>query len=73
MEVAMLRSALLAPLIGLAACSTESPPPSPAADPSPPPAIIDAQVRAIEKAKAVERDVRAAQKKVDEAMDAPQR
>lgn len=67
----MIRSALLASLIGLGACSAEAPP-APAADPSPPPAIIDAQVRAIENAKAVEQDLRAAQKKVDEAMDAPQ-
>ena len=64
------RILLLAIAFGLVACSSEPPPPPPPAKPEPrTPTVFDDQIKAMDKAKAVEDQEMERKRKMDEQLD----
>ncbi len=59
----------LSMLLALTACSDSSPPPAPEAAAAPTPTVLDDQLRAMEKAKAVEAENAERKRKMDEQLD----
>jgi hypothetical protein len=62
-----MRTAPLLLAMALTACAPAPPPPPPTAKPAP--TVIDDQLKAIEKARAVEAEVRQAKDRADEALE----